>query len=57
MSKPSRVVACEDYLELFKDSVERIFFRHELPERLHQVDHSHNEGSNYTMNLIFRIKK
>lgn len=55
LGKP--LITSDDYLELFGESVGRIFFRHELPERLHDVDSSRNEGSNYTMNLIFRVKK
>jgi hypothetical protein len=51
------LITSDDYLELFGGNVDRIFFRHELPERLHQVENARNEGSNYTMNLIFRIKK
>jgi len=46
---------CEDYLELFKPYVKRIFFQHELPERLAPIQG--NAGSNYTMSLIFQIQK
>lgn len=46
---------CDDYLALFGDRVKRVFFRHELPERLHAI--SGNEGSNYTMSLIFQLQK
>lgn len=51
------VISCDDYLELFDGHVDQVFFRHELPERLHEIDTSVMEGSNYTMSLIFRIKK
>ena len=46
---------CKDYLELFNQNVKRVFFQHELPERLAPVQAG--QGSNYTMGLIFQMQK
>lgn len=46
----------DDYLELFEDRVGRVFYRHELTERLKPLEKP-NEGSNYTMSLIFEVRK
>lgn len=46
----------DDYLELFEGYVDRIFYRHELPQRLKPIEKP-NEGSNYTMSLIFQVVK
>lgn len=48
-------ITCQDYLDLFGDKVKRVFFRHELPERLHDV--LPGDGSNYTMSVIFQLQK
>jgi SAM-dependent methyltransferase len=45
----------EDYLELFDGHVGRVFYRHELAERLKPLQPK--EGSNYTMSLIFEVSK
>lgn len=47
----------DDYLELFAPHVDRIFFSHELPDRLKPINLDAGEGSNYTTGLIFSIKK
>ena len=49
-----QTITIDDYLKLFSPFVKRIFWRHELPERL--IDNC-NIGSNYTMSVIFEIKK
>lgn len=50
-----QTLLCEDYLTLFKKNVRRVFFQHELPERLAPI--LPNEGANYTTSLIFQIQK
>ncbi len=54
-STGKRTIFCKDYLEFFNPYVKRVFFQHELPERLAQVQT--NQGSNYTMSLIFQLQK
>ena len=54
LGKP--LLRSDDYLALFGEHVDRIFYRHEIPERLKALTEP-NEGSNYTMSLIFTVTK
>lgn len=54
-SRGKQTLLCADYLELFRSHIKRIFFQHEIPERLAPV--LLNQGSNYTMSLIFQVNK
>lgn len=51
LGKPT--VLADDYLALFGERVRRVFFRHELPERLGGL--RPGEGSDYTLTLIFQL--
>lgn len=44
-----------DYLDYFNKHVKRVFFQHELPERLRLI--KDNEGACYTSSLIFQVEK
>ena len=49
-----QTITIDHYLKLFSPFVKRVFWQHELPERLQD---DCNIGSNYTMSVIFQIEK